>query len=87
MAEATITRTARPWFLLLDPAASPAFVGHPAAASFETVDVPLPTIHTTVTGLRAPNTAQQTIRPEASLLFVAGAGWTKKQADGQVHTG
>ena len=29
--------------------------------------------------------AAQTIRPDASLLFVAGAGWTKKQADGQTH--
>ncbi|HUO32993.1 MAG TPA: hypothetical protein VMU80_27515, partial [Bryobacteraceae bacterium] len=28
---------------------------------------------------------QQTIRPDADLLFVAGAGWTKKQADGQTH--
>jgi electron transfer flavoprotein alpha subunit len=28
---------------------------------------------------------QQTIRPEANLLFVAGAGWTKKQKDGQQH--
>ena len=25
----------------------------------------------------------QTIRPDAKLLFVAGAGWTKKQTDGQ----
>ena len=24
-------------------------------------------------------------RPDAKLLFVAGAGWTKKQPDGQVH--
>lgn len=28
----------------------------------------------------------ETIRPEADLLFVAGAGWCKKQADGQTHT-
>ena len=28
---------------------------------------------------------QQTIRPDAQLLFVTGAGWTKKQADGQTH--
>ncbi|MGB7548764.1 MAG: hypothetical protein WBM14_13515, partial [Terracidiphilus sp.] len=27
------------------------------------------------------------IRPDARLLFVAGAGWTKKQPDGQVHSG
>lgn len=26
-----------------------------------------------------------TIKPDADLLFVAGAGWTKKQADGKIH--
>jgi electron transfer flavoprotein alpha subunit len=40
---------------------------------------------TRVTGLRAPTSGEQTVRPEAKLLFVAGAGWTKKQADGQPH--
>jgi electron transfer flavoprotein alpha subunit len=33
----------------------------------------------------APPADEQTIRPDADLLFVAGAGWTKKQRDGQVH--
>ena len=33
----------------------------------------------------APQADEQTIRPDAKLLFVAGAGWTKKQADGAVH--
>ena len=32
-----------------------------------------------------PRPDEQTIRPDAKLLFVAGAGWTKKQADGQSH--
>jgi len=27
----------------------------------------------------------QTIRPDAKMLFVTGAGWTKKQPDGQTH--
>jgi len=40
---------------------------------------------TTVVGIRAPKTDAQTIRPEAGLLFVAGAGWTKKQPDGKSH--
>jgi electron transfer flavoprotein alpha subunit len=35
-----------------------------------------------VTGVQAPKADEQTIRPDAKLLFVAGAGWTKKQADG-----
>jgi electron transfer flavoprotein alpha subunit len=44
-----------------------------------------PQTRTTVTGVQAPKADQQTIRPDAKLLFVAGAGWTKKQADGAVH--
>ena len=28
---------------------------------------------------------ESTIRPDSPLLFVAGAGWTKKQADGATH--
>ena len=43
------------------------------------------TITTQVTGVKAPESSQQTIRPDAKLLFVAGAGWTKKQPDGQAH--
>jgi electron transfer flavoprotein alpha subunit len=38
-----------------------------------------------VTGVQAPKADEQTIRPDAKLLFVAGAGWTKKQPDGAVH--
>ena len=40
---------------------------------------------TTVVGIREPKADAQTIRPDAELLFVTGAGWTKKQADGQTH--
>ena len=40
---------------------------------------------TKVVGVQAPSTNTQTIRPDAEVLFVAGAGWTKKQADGQLH--
>ena len=55
--------------------------------SLSPITVGLTDVHkrTTVTGVKAPALAQQTIRPDAELLFVAGAGWTKKQADGQVH--
>ena len=35
--------------------------------------------------MREPAADAQTIRPDADLLFVTGAGWTKKQADGQPH--
>ena len=33
----------------------------------------------------AGNGGASTIKPDAQLLFVAGAGWTKKQADGAAH--
>jgi electron transfer flavoprotein alpha subunit len=83
--EAVLSRDARPWFLLLDAGTHKAFAGEVDAAQVEEISVQLPAIRTTVSGLRAPSQGAQTIRPDAKLLFVAGAGWTKKQADGQVH--
>ncbi len=85
--EAALARSARPWFLLLDAGTHTPFA---AEATHTNVDeiaiaVELPQMRTEVTGLRAPKQNQQTIRPDAKLLFVAGAGWTKKQPDGQVH--
>ena len=55
------------------------------AAQVEAVAVEVPAQRTTVSGFRAPQQDQQTIRPDAKMLFVAGAGWTKKQPDGQTH--
>ncbi len=57
------------------------------AAKVEQIPVTLPqaATRTVVTGLRAPKSDAQTIRPDANLLLVAGAGWTKKQADGKAH--
>ena len=83
--ETVLTREARPWFLLLDPGAHAAFAGAPGAAAVEEIDVIAPAVRTTVIGVRAPAQDAQTIKPDAKLLFVAGAGWTKKQADGQTH--
>jgi electron transfer flavoprotein alpha subunit len=85
--EAVVSRAARPWFLLLDAGTHAAFATEPPAASAqpEQIVVELPALRTTVTGFRAPKQDEQTIRPDAKLLFVAGAGWTKKQPDGQVH--
>jgi electron transfer flavoprotein alpha subunit len=85
--EAKLRRKERPWVLLVDPGA------HPAAATIEggavpavhAVDVVIPAVRTTVSGVRAPSSGEQTIRPDAKLLFVAGAGWTKKQPDGKPH--
>jgi len=83
--EAVITRTARPWFLLLDAGTRTAYAGSGAAPTVEAVALTLPALRTKVLGIKAPKQDEQTIRPDAELLFVAGAGWTKKQADGQVH--
>ncbi|HUX28452.1 MAG TPA: hypothetical protein VMV39_06675 [Terracidiphilus sp.] len=85
-AEGVTSRDARPWFLLLDAGTHTAFAGESAPVAVEQVAVQLPPLRTTVTGLRAPAQDAQTIRPDARLLFVAGAGWTKKQPDGQTHS-
>jgi len=85
--EGTLTRTARPWVLLLDPGNHAAWTGEPGTVTPELLDIPVPESlsRTTVKGFVTPPADQQTIRPDADLLFVAGAGWTKKQKDGQPH--
>ncbi len=83
--EGTLSRTARPWVVLLESGCAPAYAGAAGTATVEGVLVALPTIRTEVAGFRSPPADQQTIRPDAKLLFVAGAGWTKKQPDGQPH--
>jgi electron transfer flavoprotein alpha subunit len=85
--EATLTRAQRPWFILIDPGSQTACECGAGAARVETVTVNLPESgkRTTVVGIREPKAEAQTIRPDAQLLFVTGAGWTKKQADGQTH--
>jgi electron transfer flavoprotein alpha subunit len=85
--EAVIRRGMRPWFLLLDAGTHAAFAGTSQPIQIEQVAVTLPALRTTVSGFRAPAQDAQTIRPDAKMLFVAGAGWTKKQPDGQVHVG
>ncbi len=83
--EAVVSRDLRPWFLLLDAGTHAAFAGESAAAKVEQITVELPALRTTVSGFRAPAQDVQTIRPDAKILLVAGAGWTKKQPDGQIH--
>ena len=83
--EGTLSRTTRPWVVLLESGCAPAYSGAAGTATVEGVLVALPTIRTEVAGFRSPPADQQTIRPDAKLLFVAGAGWTKKQPDGQAH--
>jgi electron transfer flavoprotein alpha subunit len=85
--EGIVQRTARPWVILIDPGSQAPWQG---AAGTATVEAVTPAVtdalkRTTVLNIRTPAADAQTIRPEASLLFVTGAGWTKKQADGQPH--
>jgi electron transfer flavoprotein alpha subunit len=83
--EAVTSRTERPWMLAVEPGTHEPWAGASAAAPIEDVPVTLPDIRTRVTGVRSPSAGEQTIRPDSPLLLVAGAGWTKKQPDGQAH--
>jgi electron transfer flavoprotein alpha subunit len=83
--EAVLSRTQRPWMVLLDPGCVAPWSGAPGTATVEAVIVQPPATRTTVTGYQSPKADEQTIRPDAKVLLVAGAGWTKKQADGAVH--
>jgi len=85
--EATLTRKQRPWIIVLDPGCYTPWTGKAGTTAVEPLAVNLPEAcrRTTVTGVQAPPADQQTIRPDAELLFVAGAGWTKTQADGKAH--
>jgi electron transfer flavoprotein alpha subunit len=85
--EASLTRAQRPWFLLIDPGSQTACDCGAGAAAVEMVAAQPAQggPRTTVLGIREPKADAQTIRPDSPLLFVTGAGWTKKQADGLTH--
>lgn len=81
-----VTRDITPWVMTLAPGVFEVFEGA-GTASLEMLDVSLDAAasKTEITGVQAPAADAQTIRPDSNLLLVAGAGWTKKQADGQTH--
>lgn len=83
----TLSRAARPWVLLIEGGIKPAWQGAAGVADKEIVAVEFTAAEgrTVVNGIESPAVDAQTIRPDAALLFVAGAGWTKKQADGEFH--
>ena len=82
---AEVTRAQRPWFVTVSGGVFPAYDGAPGQAAVQAVEVADAATRTTVKAIMAPAADEQTIRPDAALLFVAGAGWTKKQTDGQPH--
>lgn len=83
----TLTRSSRPWFVVFDPGVLRPWEGTAGSAPIERLDVPVPAElqKTEVRKVIEPPAGEQTIRPDAELLFVAGAGWTKGQADGRAH--
>jgi len=85
--ESAQTRTQRPWIIGIDPGSHASCDCGAGTASVEMVAANLTDTanRTTVVGVREPKADAQTIRPDAKLLFVTGAGWTKKQADGQTR--
>ena len=83
----TFSRAAQPWLMLVDAGVFAPWQGAAGAANAQAVSVAFDAPRTTVNGVKKPAADAQTIRPEAKLLFVAGAGWTKKQKDGQFHIG
>ena len=81
----TLSRTQRPWVVTVaGGAAEPA---QPSGSESEVVELSPDAVEskTAVKGVLAAEGDSQTINPEADVLFVTGAGWTKKQADGAVH--
>ena len=82
--EGTVARSDK-WMLLLDSGVAPAWTGAAGSASLTTLHVEVPAQRTQVLRIEKPQGDGQTIRPDAKLLLVAGAGWTKKQKDGVPH--
>ncbi|MFZ5428025.1 MAG: electron transfer flavoprotein subunit alpha/FixB family protein [Thermodesulfobacteriota bacterium] len=83
---AELTRRERPWFVSVSAGCFTPYAGAAGSASVTAVTPEMPAAaRTEVTNMICPSAEEQTIRPDAALLFVAGAGWTKKQADGAIH--
>jgi len=83
--EGSLTRTQRPWILLLDPGVCSAWQGTPGSITPELIDVPISDSlrRTSVRGTVTPPADQQTIRPDAKLLFVAGADGPRNRKMGR----
>ena len=84
--QTVLSRSQRPWVIAVEGGIAPAWEGEAGSATLESVEV-APSgegVRSRVTGIQAPASDQQTIRPDAEVLLVAGAGWTKQQADGEV---
>ena len=80
------TRTAKPWVLVTDPSLFEEICAKVSAESAAFTENAAASTRTVMDGVENAGTGgESTIKPDANLLFVAGAGWTKKQADGALH--
>ncbi len=79
-----INRTEKPWVLLIESGIFPTIQPKEGDTDIIPVSVELASDETatSVKGIEAPSSDSQTIKPDAELLFVAGAGWTKQQDNG-----
>ena len=83
---ATFSRTGRPWVIVTDPALFAEISAKLGVSDTKVFGAGAGDTRTTCNGVQAAGGGgESTIRPDAKLLFVAGAGWTKKQADGELH--
>ena len=82
--KADVKRSERPWIIGVDAGVFEAFSGSDGQVEVQevSVDVTDQMTRTRVEGIAAPESDEQTIKPDAELLLVAGAGWTKQQAGG-----
>ena len=80
------SRAARPRVIVTDPALFGEICTKVGVTAAELPAGAAAATRTTTNGVvAAGNGGESTIKPDAQLLFVAGAGWTKKQADGALH--
>ena len=80
------SRAARPWVIVTDPALFGEICAKVGVTAAELPAGAAAATRTTTNGVVAAGSGgESTIKPDAQLLFVAGAGWTKKQADGALH--
>ena len=85
---AAVSREERPWIIVVDPGSFEVRESKGDVAEIQELQVPLPdAARVEVIGEESPVAGEQTIKPDADLLLVAGAGWTKVQKDGSSHTG
>ena len=80
------SRAAKPWVVVTDPSLFDEICAKTGAEVLPFAEAASGATRTAVNGVENAGTGgESTIKPDAKLLFVAGAGWTKKQADGALH--